>query len=424
MTSLTNDQTYQYSKWLSTNTAEPVEPDALHDQVLSELHFAKSMTSEEYTLWRTWLQVNDEFDANDKSVMRHIRKTKNKIYIPDGPEDIETLEPELVFVQQEFPVPRVSIWGSERIAFMNNPDALSEDWENMRHFVSSMEHGGNVGRSVRFIVRDKSTKKNLGIICIAGDFGQLKGRDDAIGWMNPPPTNGLPDRLNNTAIGSVLVPTQPLGYSFLGGKLMALLATSKPVSDMWERLYGDVLAGVTTTSLYGAGSVGTQYDGMKPYWKRCGESPGDTGLRPKIKTMRTMKDWMKFNHPQQFWELYIAKRENGQPLRRSANERAREFCYKQLGIDTSDFRSGHPRGIYFSRLYENTDAFLCGKIEASDLKSRERSHSVEALTDYWRKMARKRAASLSKNDKFSRDTHFMDDLVGTTWEEAKAKYLR
>jgi len=424
MSKLTVDQQYQYQKWLAANVAEPVDIDILREQVLSGLRTAKSMTSEEYTLWRTWLQVNDEFDSNDKRAMRRIRETKNKIFIPTGPDDIETIEPELVFVQQQFPVPRVSIWGTERIAFMSNPDALSDDWENMRHFVSSMEHGGNIGRSVRFLVRDKPTKKHLGIICVAGDFGQLKGRDDAIGWMDQPTKNGLPDRLNNTAIGSVLVPTQPLGFSFLGGKLMALLATSKPVADMWERLYGDVLAGVTTTSLYGAGNTGTQYDGMKPYWKRCGESPGDTGLRPDIETMRSMRDWMKNNHPQQYWELYVAKRENGQPLRRSANERARAFCYKELGVDVSDFRSGHPRGIYFSRLYENTDAFLRGEIEASDLKPRQRSNSVEDLTDYWRKMARKRAASLVKNERFSRETHFMDDLIGKSWEDAQKQYLK
>ena len=176
----------QYHAWLSHTSMEKVDTNFVRQRVMEGLRFAKGMTSTEYTLWRTWQQVNDEFDPVDRATMRRIQKVKRNIFIPSGPEEIETIEPELVFVQQQFPVPRVSIWGTERIAFLSNPDPLADDWEIMRHFVSNMEHGGNVGRSVRFLVRDKHSKKYLGIICVAGDFAQLKGRDDAIGCDLPP----------------------------------------------------------------------------------------------------------------------------------------------------------------------------------------------------------------------------------------------
>lgn len=423
MTALNDDQLEKYRDWLNRQVSEAVDTDALRDRILAGLRFAKGMTSKEYTLWRTWQQVNEAFDRNDRATMRRIQKVKRNIYIPSGPEDIETLEPELVFVQHQFPVPRVSIWGTERIAFLSNPDPLADDWEIMRHFVSNMEHGGNIGRSIRFIVRDKNTKKYLGIICIAGDFAQLKGRDDAIGWMAGAKNRGIPDRLNNTAIGSVLVPTQPMGFDFLGGKLMALMSISRPVADMWQRLYGDVLAGVTTTSLHASEKEQSQYNGLGKYMKSFGRSPGDTALRPERETLLQMKKWMLHQHPQQYWEYYVAKRENGQPLKRSANEYARQFCYKQLGIDETMFRSGHSRGIFFSRLYTNTDAFLRGGIEASDLMPNF-DNSVEALSDVWRAKARKRVASLVADGNFSFETYFTDGLVGMSWEEAKATYLR
>lgn len=423
MAALNDEQLDQYNHWLSQQDAETVDTDTVRDQVLAGLRFAKSMTSTEYTLWRTWQQVNDEFRSATRAKLRSIQRTKQNIFVPQGPDDVKTIEPELVFVQQQFPVPRVSIWGTERIAFLTNPDPLADDWEHMRHFVSNMEHGGNVGRSVRFLVRDKTTKKYLGIICVAGDFAQLKGRDDAIGWMQNAKNKGIPDRLNNTAIGSVLVPTQPFGFSFLGGKLMALLMLSRPVADMWERLYGDVLAGVTTTSLHASERPNSQYDGLDPYILGLGVSPGDTALRPDRNTLNLLKAWMKFHYPQQYWEFYVAKRDNGQPLKRSANEYARQFCYKQLGIDVDEFRSGHSRGIYFSRLYTNTDPFLRGEIEASELVPAF-DNSVEALTDVWRKMAKQRAAVLRKKGNFSYETHFADSLLGMTWDEAKATYLR
>lgn len=420
---LNDEQMEQYHAWLSHSSVEKVNTDILRQYVLEGLRFAKGMTSTEYTLWRTWQQVNEEFDPANKAKMRRIQNVKRNIFIPSGPEDVESIEPELIFVQKQFPVPRVGIWGTERIAFLSNPDPLADDWEIMRHFVSNMEHGGNVGRSVRFLVRDKPSKKYLGIICVAGDFAQLRGRDDAIGWMANAKNKGIPDRLNNTAIGSVLVPTQPMGFDFLGGKLMALMSISRPVADMWQRLYGDVLAGVTTTSLHASEKEQSQYNGLGKFMKGFGRSPGDTALRPDRKTLELMKKWMQYHHPQQYWEFYVAKRDNGQPLKRSANEYARQFCYKQLSIDVEEFRSGHSRGIYFTRLYTNTDAFLRGEIEAPDLMPNF-DNSVEALSNVWRIKARKRVASLVRDGKFSFGTYFTDGLVGMSWNEAKATYLR
>ena len=157
--------------------------------------------------------------------------------------------------------------------------------------------------------------------------------------------------------------------------------------------------------------------------KSFGRSPGDTGLRPDRKTLDLLKKWMLFHHPQKYWELYAAKRDNGQPLRRNANENARKFCYQKLSIHVEKFRSGHSRGIFFSRLYKNTDDFLRGEIEASALKPNF-DNSVEALAEVWREKARKRAVTLVKENKFSFDTYFTDGLVGISWDDAKSVYLR
>ena len=122
MTILNDEQQEQYQDWLTLQNVETVDTDTVRTLVIEGLDFAKSLTSTEYTLWRTWLQVNDEFDVKNRETLRRIQSVKKKIFIPSCPEDIEAIEPELVFVQQHFPVPRVSIWGTERIAFVTNPD--------------------------------------------------------------------------------------------------------------------------------------------------------------------------------------------------------------------------------------------------------------------------------------------------------------
>ena len=97
--------------------------------------------------------------------------------------------------------------------------------------------------------------------------------DNAIGWPREIKTQG--NMINHTAIGSTIVPLQPLGYNYMGGKLLALLCLSDTVQQDWQNKYGDVLVGVTTTSLYGKTKAGglSQYDGLE-HWNAMGFTSG------------------------------------------------------------------------------------------------------------------------------------------------------
>jgi hypothetical protein len=424
MADLSPAQQSGFKKWLKDQSPKPIDTAMLRQRVEQSLAEARMMPTEEYTLWRTWQQVQEEFDPSDKARIRRIRATKRNIWIPNSPDDVEALQPELVFAQQTFPIPNVSIWGTERIAFMSNPDPISQDWEHMRHFVASMEHGGSIGRGLRFVVRDKGTKKYLGILCLASDFATLAPRDEAIGWKNGIHTGDGPNMLNHSAVGSVIIPTQPFGYSFVGGKLMAMLLASDVVARTWERVYGNILVGVTTTSLYGHEKGGSQYSGLSPVWKSYGHTEGSAGLRPDNETLQLMRDWLLAEFPEVYWQYYVATREDGMPLFRSHNERARQFCFKQLGFSSSDYTSNHQRGIYYCHLYKNSFEFLRQEVTEDQLDPRF-DNSVEALVEMWRsKHARKRVAKLVGEDRFSYVTHFTDEMIGMPWEDAKKRYLR
>ena len=55
---------------------------------------------------------------------------------------------------------------------------------------------------------------------------------------------------------------------------------------------------------------------------------------------------------------------------------------------------------------------------------RKFDNSVEALTDIWKnKYAKKRLASLTKQNRISKETHFYDDIIYMNWEDTKNKYL-
>jgi hypothetical protein len=226
--------------------------------------------------------------------------------------------------------------------------------------------------------------------------------------------------INHTAIGSTIVPTQPLGYSFVGGKLLALLTISDIVEKTWKEKYGDVLAGVTTTSLYGSFS---QYQNLK-YWNKRGHSAGSVRYEPDKKILNKMLEWMKTNYTRKYWEYYVATNPAGMPLLRDHRQRSMMFIYGKLGLKKEEIASAHQRGIYFCHLYNNSCEFLRKEITEDKLIKRF-DNRVKVLSDLWKEQyASKRIKSLLEQDRYSKETLFYDDIIYQTWEECHNKYIK
>jgi hypothetical protein len=250
----------------------------------------------------------------------------------------------------------------------------------------------------------------------------LTPRDNFIGWSRERKTQGA--MINHTAIGSTIVPFQPLGYNYVGGKLLALLCLSDEVQNIWKRVYGDVLVGVTTTSLYGKTKAGglSQYDNLD-HWQPMGFTSGSVSFEPEKDTRYEIREWLKKNHTRKYFEWYEAKKPSGQPHKRDHKNRSLNFTYSQLNIPKELIRSEHARGIYFSPLYTNTNDFLCDRVTESELVKAFPT-DYDSLVGIWRdKHAKGRIKQLMKKNTVSYETLFYDDLIELTWEETKAKYL-
>ena len=79
----------------------------------------------------------------------------------------------------------------------------------------------NPGRNVKINVKDRKSGKLLGQISLASDVTSMRVRDNYIGWNKE--NKFKEGKLNHTTIASTIVCTQPLGYNFLGGKLVAMI---------------------------------------------------------------------------------------------------------------------------------------------------------------------------------------------------------
>lgn len=403
----------QWEEWKKSNdgTSLKILPDnELYGLIVSDLSQVSSMTVEEYTLYQKWSEIRWEYPLK-KTLYgidiggldeKEIELTKSNIWTPQSYGDYMDLQPRLIYA---------------------NNSNLTQRWNTIRTFTSTMKNNNNIGRNLNYIVQDDNSKKYLGVICISSDFLDLTPRDSFVGWDRDLRTGGR--MINHTAIGSTIVPTQPLGFGYTGGKLLALLCLSDEVQNRWKKLYGDVLVGITTTSLYGKSKTGglSQYDRLS-HWKKLGFTEGSVSYEPTRKTKNHMIDWLKKNEPRKYFEWYVAKNLGGLPFKRDHKNRSYNFIYSKLDIPKDIIRTGHCRGIYFSPLYDNTKEFLRKEIGETELvKSFDTSYG--ALTDIWKnKYAGKRIKSLEEQGRKLPEPLFYDDLAKMTWDETRDKYLQ
>jgi len=368
---------------------------SFREAINKDFEYLKTMTPKEYLLFRKWEEIHDtEWTLPQISRMNQIKKS---IWVPTFSDDYLNIDPMLITVDE-------------------NDQAQVETWLMLRKLVSRMPWNQNVGRIMRHFVMDRKTRKYLGVISLASDFMALTPRDKWIGWT----TEGRQEaaaaggRLSFTAMASSLVPTQPLGYNYTGGKLITYLSCSDVACDRWNKKYNKQhLVGITTTSLYGGGA--TQYSGMK-YWKSLGSTEGKISLEPSQKVMSAIVTWMKDKHPVDYKNIYAGKGPSGHVATRPKG-RLLARAYTILGVKPPV--AHQPRGVYFCRLYKDTRKFLSREFE-SMVATKLFDNRLPVLVDLWKERhAKKRAAKVLDVAPQS----FYDDMISLSWPEAREKHL-
>jgi hypothetical protein len=154
-------------------------------------------------------------------------------------------------------------------------DMAQQRWITYLEIISSHNNQSSPGRNIRFAVLEKKTQKWVGFIRIGSPTLMMKPRNDFFGEV----VTGTPETArsfnNSTIMGFVIVPAQPFGYNYLGGKLLAAICCSHEVREIVNKKYGMNTCLFETTSLYGSSKAASQYDGMKPYLRFKGLTESD-----------------------------------------------------------------------------------------------------------------------------------------------------
>ena len=97
-----------------------------------------------------------------------------------------------------------------------------------------------------------------------------KPRND---WLGTVPDLG---RFNRHAImGFIIVPTQPFGFNYLGGKLLAMLCCSHQAREQLNKSMMQIFVYLKLHHYMASTKSSSQYDGLKPYMRYKGLTDSD-----------------------------------------------------------------------------------------------------------------------------------------------------
>jgi len=367
---------------------------------LDNLLFLKSMSVEEQTFYKKWSEIQTVDNYINRS-----SQTKAKIWTPTDInneqltiDEVNSINPTIVYVDNE---------------------SLDIDWVMLRTFCHTMEYAQTPGRFIKLLITDGNidNPRYLGAVSISSDVICITDRDNYIGWTSE---NRLEDKkLTNSAIGSCIMSTQPFGYNFLGGKLVAALVTSSKIRELWKQLYNETLVGITTTSLYGSYSM---YNSLK-WWHKCGSSAGKMNIKPDDSVYDVWHDWLKENESVKYNDAMTQKEGVSGPVT-GAKNRVIAMIFQTLKIKSSDFTHGYERGVYYSCFYENTKEFLQNKIAEDKLVMKKLfKEDTNAIIDWWKPKAIERYKRLKTDNNLKSDILFYNKMMGMTYDEAKSKYF-
>ena len=151
-------------------------------------------------------------------------------------------------------------------------DSFSNEFFNERLQITTSHaiESSVPGKSLKWIVQETNSKKIVGFCRFGSPTINSKPRNEWLGHV-PELT-----RFNRHAImGFIIVPTQPFGFNYLGGKLLALMCCSHAAREKLNSKYDADICLFETTSLYGSTKSSSQYDGLKPYMRYKGLTESD-----------------------------------------------------------------------------------------------------------------------------------------------------
>jgi hypothetical protein len=291
-------------------------------------------------------------------------------------------------------------------------------WMTYLEIISSHNNVNGVGKNVRFAVLEKNTQKWVGFIRLGSPTLMMRPRNELLEQV-PTSTSETTDAFNNTTImGFVIVPAQPFGYNYLGGKLLAGICCSHEVREILNKKYDMNTCLFETTSLYGSSKVSSQYDGMKPFLRFKGLT--DSNFLPMMngKSYDNLREYMESI----LGELVPATSESGVPtssrklrtmnmmisiIKNSLKDYEEESNKFDKTIENAKKLIEKKRYYYSNYGFSNFKDVVCNKTDKliPDRENYDKFH-LENIIEWWKKKASNRYETLKNENRLRSEIEF------------------
>lgn len=269
----------------------------------------------------------------------------------------------------------------------------NETFDAMIEKVASFSPDENPGKTLKLVVKETNTNTVVGFIRFGSPLINSKPRNEYLGQ--------IPDLdiFNKRAImGFNIVPVQPFGFNYLGGKLLAAVCCSHASRRMLNEKYNTEFCLFETTSLYGNIKGASMYDGMRPYLRYKGDTQSQFLLTLGEEIYFELRDWFE-------------KRNDDEPLiHKGASSRKLKMQTKMVGIIKSNLKKYDTtayehfckvmntaqdvttqKRFYMSEYgYSNVRDVLLGKTETLNKAENFDRFEFENVIAWWKKHASKR----------------------------------
>lgn len=238
------------------------------------------------------------------------------------------------------------------------------------------------GRTLKWIISEDTTNKIIGVVRFGSPTINSKPRNDYFDKVL-----SLSQINHEFVMAFNIVPVQPFGYNYLGGKLLALLASSNELKRQFDAKYGTNLQYFETTSLYGTTKGVSMYDGLKPYLRHIGD---------------TESNFLPLFHDDYFREMFwwFNNNANGGERLISADKSSKKLKIqtKMISIIRNSLKNS-PKLQEFNRCIEHAKSLT----EKKRYYISKFGHEPNEVINWWKKKASKRYDRLINENKLRKD---------------------
>tara|TARA_Y100000389_G_scaffold182968_1_gene200015 strand:+ start:992 stop:2119 length:1128 start_codon:yes stop_codon:yes gene_type:complete len=259
------------------------------------------------------------------------------------------------------------------------------------------------GKSIKWVIYEKNSKQIVGFIRLGSPTINSKPRNMFLGQPLNTLDKSTMKRFNDSTImGFIIVPTQPFGFNYLGGKLLAAICCSHLTKDTLDKKYGGPFCMFETTSLYGSTKSSSQYDGMKPFLRYKGNTVSDFAPLINDDNYRRLNDWFKDRND---GEMLVAADASSRKLKtqtkmvsiikKSLKDTEPEEYLKFIQTFKDAKSLTEKKRAYMSDYgFENVKEYMNLETDTLIKKENYDRYSFDGVVEWWKNKASKRYESL------------------------------